>query len=37
MDITLISGLIAMFGWGAADYVQAQGIRSIGTPHKAKN
>ncbi|WP_372422442.1 EamA family transporter [Salinarimonas chemoclinalis] len=32
MEISLVCGLIGMFGWGIADFIQAHGIRSIGTP-----
>ena len=31
MELPLLIGLLAMFGWGAADFIQAQAIRDIGT------
>ena len=32
MDLSIVSGLIALCGWGAADFIQGVAIRRIGTP-----
>jgi uncharacterized membrane protein len=32
MDLSIVSGLVALCGWGAADFIQGVAIRRIGTP-----
>ena len=31
LDISIISGLVAMFSWGIADFIQSKVVRQMGS------